>query len=85
MDLCLFVEKGPEELSKKNARKFDLDLLYEARRILNRECRNFVGRIELVPAKVPILKFFDRLEVLTFIKSEMLSSLTCYTLEINLF
>jgi len=60
MDLCLFVEKGPEELSKKNARKFDLDLLYEARRILIRECRNFVGRIELVPAKVPILKFFDR-------------------------
>ena len=26
MDLCLFVEKSPDELSKKNARKFDLDL-----------------------------------------------------------
>jgi len=52
IDMCLF----PHDMFN-DSKAF----LSQARRILNKECRNFIkGGIELVPAKVPILKFFDR-------------------------
>ena len=60
MDLCLFVEKGDRELSRKAERNFDLDLLYTSRKLMKRNCGKFIGSIELIPAKVPILKFFDK-------------------------
>ena len=60
MDLCLFVEKPNSPMSKKQEREFDAKLLTDARRIMNRQCNKFIGRIELIPAKVPILKFYDR-------------------------
>jgi len=51
LDMCLF----PHNISMDA--KFTLNIV---RRVLRKECRNFIkDGIELVPAKIPILKFFD--------------------------
>lgn len=53
LDMCLF----PHEINMMMNSKGTLSL---ARRVMRKECRNFIkGDIELVPAKIPILKFFD--------------------------
>ena len=58
MDMCIFPQ-GPAMNDKH--------WLSEVRSILRKQCRHFIrGNVELVPAKVPILKFYDshgRLEV----------------------
>jgi len=58
MDMCIFPQ-GPAMNDKQ--------WLSEVRQILRKQCRHFIrGNVELVPAKVPILKFYDchgRLEV----------------------
>jgi len=52
VDMCLF----PCSYSAN-----DKHWLLTARRLLQQHCRHFIrGGIELIPAKVPILKFFDR-------------------------
>ena len=58
MDMCIFPQ-GPAMNDKH--------WLSEVRQILRKQCRHFIrGNVELIPAKVPILKFYDchgRLEV----------------------
>lgn len=52
IDMCLFPQ-GPSMSDKQ--------WLTQCRRLLERHCGHFIkGRIELINAKVPILKFFDR-------------------------
>jgi len=52
VDMCLFPQ-GPA--------RDDKSWLVETRKILKRKCGHFIrGNIELINAKVPILKFFDR-------------------------
>jgi len=60
MDLCLFVEKPDTPMSNKQHREFDTKLLSDARKIMKRQCKFIPGFIELIPAKVPILKFHDK-------------------------
>ena len=58
MDMCIFPQ-GPAMNDKH--------WLNQVRNILRKQCRHFIrGNVELIPAKVPILKFYDshgRLEV----------------------
>ena len=53
MDICMF-QNGDRD-------KRDLvQILAEARRLLRYQCQNFSNDMELIAAKVPILKIYDR-------------------------
>lgn len=63
VDMCLFSDKLTEKTEPSTARNQQnhrKDFLCRVRNILKRRCGRFLSHnIELVPAKVPILKFFD--------------------------
>ena len=63
MDLCLFIDQSDySSLSHKEAHKCDVNILSSVRKIIRRFCSEYISnQIELIPAKVPILKFYDRL------------------------
>jgi len=62
MDVCLFIDRSDyTDMSPKRAQQCDVALLANVRKLLRRFCGNYLSaNIELIPAKVPILKFYDR-------------------------
>lgn len=58
LDLCLFYDSESDN-AKQKGRK-DVEMLARVRKILRAKCQKYIsGNMELIPAKVPILKFYD--------------------------
>jgi len=65
LDICVFFDASSfgrsHSHNKKGYSKDEMKILADIRKVIRKDCHGYIsGNIELVPAKIPILKFFDQ-------------------------